>query len=56
LNVGLHLRDHRLAGRYHACGVYSYADVNSDTPGDKLRQACAAKALFDVVGYSAWAL
>ena len=56
LNVGLHLRDHRLAGRYHQCGVYSYADVNSDTPGDKLRQACAAKALFDVVGYSAWAL
>jgi hypothetical protein len=55
LNVGLHLRDHRLAGRYHQCGVYSYADVNSDTPGDKLRQACAAKALYDVVGFSAWA-
>jgi hypothetical protein len=54
LNVSLHLRDHRLAGRYHECGVYSYADVNSDTPGDKLRQMCAAKALFDVVGYSAW--
>lgn len=54
LNVGLHLRDHRLAGPYHDCGVYSRHDVDSDTPGDKLRQACAAKALFDVVGYSAW--
>jgi len=55
LNVGLHLRDHRLAGRYHDCGVSSAADVNSDTPGDKLRQACAAKALYDTVGMSAWA-
>jgi hypothetical protein len=55
LNVSLHLRDHRLAGRYAACGIDSYQDVNSDTPGDKLRQACAAKALYDVVGLSAWA-
>lgn len=54
LNVGLHLRDHRLAGRYHDCGVWSRTDVDSDTPQDKARQACAAKALFDVVGYSAW--
>jgi len=55
LNVALHLRDHRLAPKYAACGVDSYQDVNSDTPGDKLRQACAAKALYDVVGLSAWA-
>jgi hypothetical protein len=55
LNVGLHLRDHRLAGRYAACGVSSRFDVDSDTPGDKLRQACAAKALYDTVGMSAWA-
>lgn len=54
LNVSLHLRDHRLVGPYHACGVYSYADVNSDTQDDKQRQACAAKALYSVVGYSAW--
>jgi hypothetical protein len=54
LNVGLHLRDRRLIGAYHRCGVWSAADVNSDTPSDKLRQACAAKALYDVVGYSAW--
>lgn len=54
LNVGLHLRDPRIAPRYAACGVDSYLDVNSDTPGDKSRQACAAKALYDVVGLSAW--
>jgi hypothetical protein len=39
----------------NACGVYSAADVNSNTAGDKRRQACAAKALFDTVGLSAWA-
>lgn len=55
LNVALHLRDGRLAGRYHDCGVYSRFDVDSDTPGDKRRQACAAKALYSVVGMSAWA-
>jgi len=55
LNVGLHMRDGRIAPKYRACGVDSYTDVNSDTPGDKLRQACAAKALYDVVGLSAWA-
>lgn len=36
------------------CGAYSYHDVNSDTPEDKKRQACAAKALHDEVGISAW--
>ena len=55
LNVALHLRDHRLVDAYHDCGVYSRYDVDSDTPGDKQRQACAAKALYDVVGLSAWA-
>jgi hypothetical protein len=54
LSVSLHLRDSRLAGRYHDCGVYSRYDVNSDTPGDKRRQACATKALFDVMGYAPW--
>jgi hypothetical protein len=54
LYVSAHLRDHRLAPRYAACGIYSRYDVDSDTPGDKRRQACGAKALFDVVGYSAW--
>lgn len=55
LNVALHLRDHRLVGPYHSCGVYSRHDVDGDNPGDKTRQACAAKALYDEVGLSAWA-
>jgi len=54
LSVALHLRDRRLVDRYHSCGVYSRSDVDSDTSADKRRQACATKALFDVVGYSAW--
>lgn len=52
LNIGLHLRDHRLAERYHRCGVWSVSDANG--PDDKARHMCAARALFDVVGYSAW--
>lgn len=36
------------------CGADSYEDVNSDNPLDKQRQACSAKQLFDVVGFSAW--
>jgi hypothetical protein len=54
LNVALHLRDRRLVDRYHNCGVYSRFDVDGNNPGDKYRQMCAAKALFDTVGYSAW--
>ena len=56
LYTSLHLRDHRLAPKMHACGVYGADDLNSDTPEDKKRQACAAKALYDVVGYSAWSI
>lgn len=55
LYISLWLTDHRMAPRLAACGVDSAQDVNSDTPGDKWRQGCAAKAAFDVVGYSAWA-
>jgi hypothetical protein len=54
--TSLHVRDHRLAPRMAACGVFSHHDLNSDDPLEKQRQACAAKALFDVVGYSAWSL
>lgn len=54
LYVSLHLRDHRLAPRYHACGVKSERDV--DGPDDVARHYCAAKALYDVVGDDAWAL
>lgn len=53
--VSLHLRDHRLVDPYHACGVWSHDDVNSDTPIDKQRATCAAAAVYATVGYSAWA-
>lgn len=48
LYVSLHLADPKLGPRYALCGVSSAADVNSDTPLDKWRQACAAKAVNDV--------
>jgi hypothetical protein len=50
----LHMRDHRIAPKMTACGVATFHDLNSDTPEDKKRQACAAKALYDTVGDSAW--
>lgn len=52
--VTLHLRDHRLAEPYAACGVDHYDDINSDTPLDKQRATCAAAAVYTVVGFSAW--
>jgi hypothetical protein len=52
--TSLHLQDHRLAPHMEACGVRSHEDLNSDTPEDKLRQACAAKALYDVSGTYPW--
>lgn len=54
LYTSLHLQDHRLAPLMLACGVSSSEDVNSDTPEDKLRQACAAKALYDIEGTDPW--
>lgn len=54
LYTSLHLKDNRLAPKMHACGVYSRFDLDSDTPGDKKRQACAAKALYDQEGYAPW--
>lgn len=38
------------------CDARSVQDVNSDTPEDKQRQACAAKALYDRSGESPWGL
>jgi hypothetical protein len=52
--TSLHLRDHRLAPRMEACGVRSEQDLNSDTPEDKLRQACAAFALWELDGTYPW--
>jgi hypothetical protein len=54
LNANLHVRDHRLNGPYANCGVFGNNDINSDTPEDKQRHACAAKQLFDLLGYQPW--
>lgn len=55
LNVGVFLRDARMAPRLADCGVTSAADLNSDTVADKMRQACAARALYDLEGLRPWA-
>lgn len=52
--IDLHLDDHRIAPLYAECGVASVDDVNSDTELDKQRAACAAYALYSVVGANAW--
>lgn len=54
LYVSVHLADHRLGPRYAACGISSRHDIDSDTPEDKTRQACGAKAVYDVQGAGAW--
>lgn len=56
LYISLFLRDPRMKPRLTACGVDAADDVNSDNPYDKQRQACSAKALYDVQGISAWNL
>lgn len=45
--------DHRMRARLAACGA-TWANVRGDDAGSKRRQACAAKALYDVDGYSPW--
>jgi len=45
---------HRMHFPIPECGAYSYADVNSDNPLDKQRQACSAKQLYDAAGLSPW--
>jgi hypothetical protein len=55
--VNLHLRDHRLGWRYReVCLVDAIADVFGSDPLAKQKQACVTKQIFDVVGYSAWAV
>lgn len=54
LYIELHLKDHRMIESLNTCGVSSFEDINSDTPGDKFKQACATKALFDLSGYGPW--
>lgn len=54
LYVSLHLKDHRTVDGVHACGVYSYEDINDNTPLDKQRNVCEAAVVFSVVGYAPW--
>jgi len=56
LNANLHVRDHRLRDPYAECGVYGNNDINSDTPDDKQRHACAASKLYGLLGYQPWSL
>lgn len=56
LYVSYQIKDHRVVDRYHECGVYSHEDLNSDTPIEKQRQLCAASVLYDIEGFSPWAL
>lgn len=51
-----HRADHRMRPRYDACEIFAVSDYNGDEPLDKQKQACAAKALFDVAGMSPWAM
>ncbi|QQS25178.1 MAG: hypothetical protein IPM43_01940 [Actinomycetota bacterium] len=48
-------RDHRMIGPLAECGA-TWTNIIGDDPDSKMRQACAAKALFDVAGYDPWAL
>jgi hypothetical protein len=54
LNASLHVQDHRVRDKYHACGVYGNSDINSDNPADKQRHLCAAAALYQVMGTQPW--
>lgn len=54
LYISLHLKDHRLVDGYHACGVYSKDDVNSNNQVEKQRHMCAASVLYDVMGSDPW--
>lgn len=53
LYVSLHLSG-SLGSKMNDCGVYSRFDLDSDTPEDKKRQACATKVLYDANGLAPW--
>ena len=55
LYISTFVRDLRAAPRLaDECSVYSSDDVNSDTPVDKQRQACAAAVVYSIQGFGAW--
>lgn len=51
-----HLADARMRPRYALCGIDSVSDYYGNDPSQKQKQACATKALYDVVGLSPWSL
>lgn len=52
----MHVSDHQGGQVYVRCEVDEVSDYNGDTPLDKQKQACTAKGIFELVGYSAWSL
>ena len=49
-------RDHRMIGPIAACGVDSVDDIFGENAEKRRANTCVAKALYDAVGYSPWAL
>lgn len=57
LYISTFVRDLRAAPRLaDECSVYTSADVDSDAPVDKQRQACAAAVVYSIRGFGAWAI
>ena len=54
LYVNLYLKDYQMKPHMVLCDVDEKNDVLGLDAYDKQRNACVAKALFDVVGYSPW--
>lgn len=54
LYVSLHLEDHRLGPMYAECDITSIEDIFGNEPIQKQRNACGARAVYDVQGGSAW--
>jgi hypothetical protein len=55
LDISLHLSDHRIGWRYRQnCGVHARTDADGPEPIEKQKHMCAAKQLYDVMGYSPW--
>ena len=48
-------KDHRMGALAEICGA-TWVNIKGDDPLSKQRNACAAKQLFDVVGYQPWSL
>ncbi len=43
-------------GIINLCHVTGYTDINSDVPIDKQRQACVTAIVYNISGYTPWAL